>query len=82
MKKILIIIAILFSVNGKAQDTTYFSHHNQLYSEIRTRVRVTDSAIIKSHFHYVSPKRKRNDRIFCAVAGVIFGGITAWFWSK
>ena len=80
MKKILIVIAILFSVNGKAQDTTYFAQRNTLYMQIRQRV--TDSSVIHQRLHVKTPKQKRNDRIFCIVTGVIFGGLTTWFWSK
>ena len=80
MKKILVIIAILFSVNGKAQDTTYFAHRNELYMSIRQRV--TDPVTISQRLHIKTQKQKRNDRIFCVVTGVIFGGLTAWFWSK
>jgi hypothetical protein len=80
MKKILIVIAILFSVNGKAQDTTYFAHRDQFYMQIRQRV--TDSSVIRQHYYIKSPRRRRNDRIYCIVTGVIFGGLTAWFWAK
>jgi hypothetical protein len=84
MKKVLFAIAILFAVNGKAQDTTY-SHSvglwqkNDLYMSIRTKV--NDSATYNRYWTLEKKKRRKKDRVFSIVTTTIFVGLSAWFWS-
>jgi cell division protein FtsL len=80
MKKLLLAIAILFSVSVKAQDTTYYQQRNNLYMSIRSKV--TDSTIYKQQYSLRIKKRKRNDKIFTIVVSTIFVGLSAWFWGK
>jgi cell division protein FtsL len=79
MKKLLFAIAIIFSVNCKAQDTTFYQKRNDLYMQIRSKV--IDSTIYKQQYSLKVKKRKRNDRIITIVVGTIFSGISVWFWS-
>jgi cell division protein FtsL len=80
MKKLLFAIAIIFSVNCKAQDTTYYQKRNDLYMSIRSKV--ADSTIYKQQYSVRVKKRKRNDRIFTIVVSTIFVGLSAWYWGK
>jgi hypothetical protein len=80
MKKLLTTTAIILSLNCAAQDTTYFQRRNDLYMSIRTHV--ADSTLYKQHYSVLKAKRHRNDVIFTIAAGVLFGGISAWFWNK
>jgi cell division protein FtsL len=79
MKKLLFAIAIIFSVNCKAQDTTFYQQRNDLYMQIRSKV--TDSLTYKQQYSLKVKKRKRNDRIITIVASTIFAGISVWFWN-
>jgi hypothetical protein len=80
MKKLLLAIAIIFSVSVKAQDTTFYQKRNDLYMSIRTKV--ADSSIYKKEYSLKVKKRKRNDKIFTIVVSTIFVGLSAWFWGK
>ena len=79
MKKLLFTIAILFAVNCKAQDTTFYQKRNDLYMSIRSKV--TDSTIYKKQYSLKIKKRRRNDKIFTIVATSIFAGVSVWFWK-
>jgi cell division protein FtsL len=79
MKKVLFAIAILFSVNCKAQDTTFYQKRNDLYMSIRSKV--TDSTIYKQQYSVRVKKRKRNDKIFTIVVGTLFASVSVWFWN-
>jgi cell division protein FtsL len=80
MKKLLFAIAIIFSVNCKAQDTTYYQKRNDLYMSIRSKV--ADSTIYSQQYSVRVKKRKRNDKIFTIVVSTIFVGLSAWYWGK
>jgi hypothetical protein len=79
MKKVLFAIAILFSVNCKAQDTTYYLKQQKLYMSIRSEV--TNPNECEKAFKLQQQKRKRKDRIYTIVAGTIFASISVWFWN-
>ena len=79
MKKLFIVVAILFSVGAKAQDTTYLQKRNDLYMSIRTKV--IDSTIYKQQYSLKLKKRRRNDRIFVIVTSTLFAGVSVWFWG-
>lgn len=80
MKKVLFAIAIIFAVNCKAQDTTYYQKRNDLYMSIRTKV--IDSTIYKQQYSLRVKKHQRNAKIFTIVVGTIFTSVTIWFWGK
>ena len=71
---------ILFTTSTKAQDTTYYHHHNHFYMTVRTQI--SDSIVVKRFVPQLTKKQKRNNTIFTVVTGVLFGGISYWFWSK
>ena len=80
MKKLILAIAILFSLSSQAQDTTYVMKRAKLYMVMRQEVTSPDA---RQAFDLAQRKKKRrNDTIFTIVVGVIFGGISTWYWSK
>jgi hypothetical protein len=86
MKKLFLAIAILFSLNGKAQDTTYFhsqanmwKKHNDLYMNIRTRV--TDTTTFNRYWTLERIKRKKKDKTFVIAVTTIFTTLSVWFIS-
>lgn len=79
MKKLFVVVAILFSVSAKAQDTSFYQKRNDLYMSIRTKV--IDSTIYKQQYSLKLKKRKRNDRIFVIVTSTLFAGVSVWFWG-
>ena len=80
MKKLLTTTAIILSLSSTAQDTTYYQKRNTLYMSVR--VPATDSVLYKRHFSVLKAKQHKRDIIFTIVTGVLFGGISAWFWSR
>ena len=80
MKKLLTTTAIILSLSCAAQDTTYYQKRNTLYMSVR--VPATDSVSYKHHFSVLKAKQHKHDIIFTVVAGVLFGGISTWFWSR
>jgi hypothetical protein len=80
MKKLLTTTAIILSLGCAAQDTTYYQQRKDLYMSVRTRI--TDSTLYKHHYSVSKAKRHKNNIIFATVVGVIFGGISTWFWNK
>jgi cell division protein FtsL len=79
MKKLLFAIAILFAVNCKAQDTTFYQKRNDLYMSIRSKV--ADSSIYKQQYSVRVKKHQRNSKIFTIVATTIFASVSVWFWN-
>ena len=79
MKKLLFAIAIIFSVNCKAQDTTYYLKQQKLYMAIRSEV--TNPTDQLKAFKLQQQKRKRKDRIITIVASTIFASVSVWFWN-
>ena len=79
MKKLLIIFAILFATNCKAQDTTYYQKRDNLYMMIRSEVKDTT---LSKRFYINEQRRKRSNRVWSIVAGVIWGSITGWYLMK
>jgi len=80
MKKLLTTTAIILSLSCAAQDTTYYQQRNNLYMRVRTQV--TDSASYKQYYSVLKAKQYKNNTIVSIVVGVIFGGISAWYWGK
>jgi len=80
MKKLLTTTAIILSLGCAAQDTTYYQKRNTLYMSVR--VPATDNVSYKHHFSVLKAKQHKRDIIFTVVAGVLFGGISTWFWSR
>ena len=80
MKKLLIAIAILFSVSTKAQDTSYHYNYYKLYRCVNTQV--TDTPTLLKYNAFKVAKRKRKDRTITIVVTTIFAGITAWYFSN
>lgn len=80
MKKLLTTTAIILSLSCAAQDTTYYQKRNNLYMSIR--VPATDSISYKQHFSVLKARQHKHNVIFTIVTGVLFGGISAWFWSR
>jgi hypothetical protein len=80
MKKLLTTTAIILSLNCAAQDTTYYQHRAKLYMAIRTQV--TDSTVYKQHYSMQLRKQNRKNRIMTVIVGVVFSGISAWYWSR
>lgn len=79
MKKLLLGLAIIFSLGAQAQDTTFYQKRNDLYMAVRSRV--IDSTIYKQQYSLKVKKRKRKDRVIAIVTGTIFASISVWFWS-
>lgn len=79
MKKLFLAITILFSLNGKAQDTTYYLKQQKLYMSIRSEItNPTDKLkVIKLK----EQKRKRENRVFTIVTTTIFTTLSVWFFS-
>ena len=71
---------ILFTVSTKAQDTTYYQQRNHFYRMVRTQM--NDSTVVLSFVPQLTKKQKRNNTIFTVVTGIVFTGLTAWFWWK
>ena len=82
MKKILVAIAILFTVGIKAQDTTYFHRGSNLY------MRVTSLVSSSCSIHNRKPltprqikHQRRVDRIFSIGSGVAVVALTYWYFK-
>jgi hypothetical protein len=45
------------------------------------KTQITDSAVYKQHYSMHLKKINRRNRIVTIVVGVVFGGISTWFWS-
>ena len=71
---------ILFATSTKAQDTSYYRQSNHFYMMVRTQI--NDSTMVLKFVPQLTKKQKRNNTIFTVVTGVIFTGLTAWFWWK
>lgn len=80
MKKLLFAVAVLFSLNSKAQDTTYLQKRHELYMSIQTKV--IDSTNYKRYYSAERERIKRRDRRISIIAGVIWGSITGWYLMK
>lgn len=81
MKKLFVIIAILFSVNCSAQDTTYYLKGNKLYQVITINREVCPddkNAMVKYTEQRLRNKRKvrRINRI--AIGVFVLFNILAW----
>ena len=80
MKKLLTTTAIILSLSCAAQDTTYYQQRKDLYMSVKTHI--TDSALYKQQYSALKARRYRNNTIFTIIVGVVFGGISTWFWGK
>jgi hypothetical protein len=80
MSKLIFMVMILFTVSTKAQDTTYYQQRNHFYMTVRTQI--NDSTMVLKFVPQLTKKQKRNNTIFTVVTGIVFTGLTAWFWWK
>jgi hypothetical protein len=90
MKKLIVIVSILFSVNSFGQmttntikrDTSYYLKGNTMNMTIKYNEYIPkESPLYNIGLVDRKRKQKRNNRIFTIVTGVIFGSISVWFWS-
>lgn len=80
MKKTFLAIAILFSMNTKAQDTTYIQKRAQLYMVVRTPV--VDEGTYHKYYSLQKRRQARKNRIMGAATLALWTGVSIWFWSK
>jgi hypothetical protein len=97
MKKLIVIVSILFSVNSFGQmtnDTTLFSVEG-IKKDTSFYVRGNTMSMTIKYSQFIqkeSPlynqglidkqrKKRRKDRIFSIVTGVVFASLSTWFWS-
>ena len=80
MKKLIFIFAIIFSVNVKAQDTTYMNRNKGLYRVITEKV--TDSATIKNSQIKEQVRRKKTNEVLIQCGMVLGYLISAILLSK
>jgi hypothetical protein len=80
MSKLFFMAMILFATSTKAQDTSYYRQHNHFYMMVRTQM--NDSTVVLRFVPQLTKKQKRNNVIFTVITGVVFGGLSYWFWSK
>ena len=79
MKKLFLAIAILFSLNGKAQDTTYYLKQTKLYMQIRRQI---NNPTQKENMLLIAKKRKaKKDKVFVVAVTTIFTTLSVWFFS-
>ena len=89
MKKTMLIIGILFSINCIGQDTTYYHKPSNmwkrkldLYMSVRTKVNENDTTTFNKYWTKEKKRRRKNDKIFTIVTTTIFVGISIWFFGK
>jgi hypothetical protein len=46
------------------------------------RTQINDSTMVLKFVPQLTKKQKRNNTIFTVVTGIVFTGLTAWFWWK
>jgi hypothetical protein len=80
MKKLLFAVAVLFSLNSKAQDTTYLQKRQDLYMSIKTKV--IDSTNYKKYYSAEKERIKRRDKRITIITGIVWGSITGWYLMK
>lgn len=80
MKKILLVIAILFTTSIKAQDTTYIRRGYNTYMRVTT--------LVSSGIMYREPltprqirRHRRVDRIFSIGTGVLVVALSYWYFK-
>jgi len=79
MKKLLFAIAILFAVNCKAQDTTYYLKRAKLYQITRVEVSDADTSVKRRYVEYRLKKQRQNRRMNRVAFGVfILVTLIAW----
>lgn len=81
MKKLFTIIAILFTINCSAQDTSYVLGREKFYRVIRQEVNLTDSNSVLKYTKLKLENRRKVKRIN-RIAFAVFIGVTSFFWIK
>ena len=90
MKKLIVIVSILFSVNSFGQmtsgsikkDTSYYLIGNRMNMRIKYNEYIPkESPLYNIGLVDRKRKKRRNDRIFSIVTGVVFGSISVWFFN-
>lgn len=82
MKKLIVIVVILFATNVKAQDTSYYYNHYELYRNISIKTKVVDTPTLLKYRAFNMQKKKRKDRVVTIVIGTIWVGLTAWYFIR
>ena len=79
MKKLIVVLSILFSVNCVGQDTSIYRVRNEFYMVVRQPIPKDNPLVV----NYMTDKkridRKKQNRIFSIVTGVIFTSLTIWY---
>ena len=97
MKKLIVIVSILFSVNsfgqmtndttlfsveGVKKDTSFYVRGNTMSMTIKySQFIQKDSPLYNQGLIDKQRKIKRKNRILNIVTGVVFGSISVWLWS-
>jgi hypothetical protein len=82
MKKLIVIVAILFATNVKAQDTNYYYNHYELYRNITIKSKVVDTPTLLKYRAFDIKKQKRKDRVVTIVIATIWAGFTSWYFIR
>ena len=81
MKKILVVLSILFSVNCVGQDTSIYQMRNEFYMVVRQQLPKDNPLVV----NYVTDKkriyRRNQTRAFAIVTSVIFTSLTIWYFN-
>lgn len=80
MKKLFFIVAILFSINCSAQDTTYVLKGNRMYEVVRTEVNLSDTNS-RLKYEQIKLKKKRSFRRMNRIAFGVFILFTVLAWK-
>ena len=79
MKKLIVVLSILFSVNCVGQDTSFYRMRNEFYMVVRQPIPKDNPLVV----NYMTDKkridRRKQNRIFTIVSGVIFTSLTIWY---
>jgi hypothetical protein len=81
MKKLFLILFALISINCIGQDTLIYQKRNQFYMIVRQPI-ANDNPLIKSSLYEKQRIRKKQNRVFVIVTGVIFTSLTYWYFSN
>ena len=79
MKKLILAVAILFSVSVKAQDTSYYFKQTKLYMQIRNSIEVTNPTQKESAYIIARKRKIKQDKKLTIIVGTIFTTLSIWF---
>jgi hypothetical protein len=79
MKKVIVILSILFSVKCVGQDTSIYQMRNEFYMVVRQPLPKDNPLVV----NYMTDKKRINRRIqnqaVFAISMFIFGSMTIWY---